>query len=214
MRPNLTMWSDYGAPAQKHWTRASKRGTRRSIGPKIFLAAVSVVAGVIGISGVYPQIIDAEWVQGAAGTRLPKITPLTTEATTKQSGIAAAIPPPSRRATAKGPASVSAPGAASAPDPSQSNAAVEPPAENAMPLPLAAIPDAEAKADALLADPVIAAAAKPSNKPTDKPRVIVAKKKVARVEHHQRGHSRAYAQYGGGWGGGGWSGFQPFGNRF
>jgi hypothetical protein len=34
---------------------------------QIFLAAVSVVAGVIGISGIYPQIIDAEWVQGAAG---------------------------------------------------------------------------------------------------------------------------------------------------
>jgi hypothetical protein len=92
MRPKLAMWSDYGAPARKDWTRASKRGTRRSIGPKIFLTAVSVVAGVIGISGVYPQIIDAEWVQGAAGTRLPKIAPPTTEATTKRSGTVA---PPS-----------------------------------------------------------------------------------------------------------------------
>jgi hypothetical protein len=214
MRPKLAMWSDYGAPARKHWTRASKRGTRRSIGPKIFLAAVSVVAGVIGISGIYPQIIDAEWVQGAAGTRLPKVAPPTTEATTKRSGIVAAIPPPSRRATAKGPASVSAPGAASAPEPSQSIAAVEPPAGTAMPLALAAIPDAEAKADAPLADLVVAAAAKPGKKPADKPRVAMTRKKVARVERHQRGHSRAYAQYGGGWGGGGWSGFQPFGKQF
>jgi len=214
MRPKLAMWSDYGAPARKHWTRASKRGTRRSIGPKIFLAAVSVVAGVIGISGIYPQIIDAEWVQGAAGTRLSKIAPPTTEATTKQSSIAATIPPPSRRATAKGRPSVSAPGAASAPEPSQSVEAVEPPAETASPLPLAAIPDAEAKADVLLADPMVAAA-KPGNKPADKLRVVaMARKKVVRVERHQRGHSRAYAQYGGGWGGGGWSGFQPFGNRF
>jgi hypothetical protein len=213
MRPKLAMWSDYGAPARKHWTRASKR-TRRSIGPKIFLAAVSVVAGVIGISGIYPQIIDAEWVQGAAGTQPPKRAPPTTEATTKQSGIAPAIPQPSRRASAKGPASASAPGAASAAEPSQSVEAVEPPAETAMPLALAAIPDAEAKADAPLADPVVAAAAKPGHKPADKPRVAMTRKKVARVERHQRGHSRAYAQYGGGWGGGGWSGFQPFGNRF
>src|SRR5450631_4436755 len=213
MRPKLAMWSDYGAPARKHWTRASKQGTRRPIGPKIFLAAVSVVAGVIGISGIYPQIIDAEWVQGAAGTQPPKIAPPTTEATTKRSGIVAAIQLPPRRATAKGLASVSAQGAASAPEPSQSVAAVEPPAETAMPLALAAIPDAEAKADPLLADPVVAAAAKPGNKPADKPRAATARK-VVRVERHQRGHSRAYAQYGGGWGGGGWSGFQPFGNRF
>ena len=82
-----------------------------------------------------------------------------------------------------------------------------------MPLALAAIPDAEAKADAPLADPVVAAAAKPGNKPADKTRVATARKKVVRVERHQRAHSRAYAQYGGGWGGGGWSGFQP-GNRF
>jgi hypothetical protein len=25
MRPKLAMWSDYGVPAQKHWTRASKQ---------------------------------------------------------------------------------------------------------------------------------------------------------------------------------------------
>jgi hypothetical protein len=82
-----------------------------------------------------------------------------------------------------------------------------------MPLALAAIPDAEAKADALLTDPVVAAASKPGNKPADKTRVATARKKVVRVERHQRGHSRAYAQYGGGWGGGGWPGFLP-GNRF
>ena len=41
-----------------------RRSTRSSIGPKILVAAVVVVAGVIGISGIYPQIIDSEWVQG------------------------------------------------------------------------------------------------------------------------------------------------------
>src|SRR5580700_7940521 len=56
MRPKFSVWSDYGAPAQKSWMSASKRGTRTSIGPMILLAAVVVVAGVIGISGIYPQI--------------------------------------------------------------------------------------------------------------------------------------------------------------
>jgi hypothetical protein len=36
----------------------------------ILLAAAVVVAGVIDISGIYPQVIDAEWVQKAAGKHL------------------------------------------------------------------------------------------------------------------------------------------------
>jgi hypothetical protein len=65
MRPKIFMWSDYGAPTQKHWRSPSRRSTRSSIGPKIL-----VVAGAIGISGIYPQIIDAVWVQ-SAGTDSP-----------------------------------------------------------------------------------------------------------------------------------------------
>ena len=64
MRPKIAMWSDYGAPRHKHWRTPSRRSRRSSIGPKILVAAVVVVAGVIGISGIYPQIIDSEWVQG------------------------------------------------------------------------------------------------------------------------------------------------------
>jgi hypothetical protein len=52
---------------------APKKGTRTSIGPMILLAAVMVVAGVVGISGIYPQIIDAEWVQDT-GTHPPKMS--------------------------------------------------------------------------------------------------------------------------------------------
>jgi hypothetical protein len=208
MRPKLAMWSDYGAPAQKHWMSPSKRGPRKSIGPKILLAAVFVVAGVIGISGIYPQVIDAEWVQDAAGTHPPKKTPPTTDATTRRSGIVAAIPlPPRRAATTTGLASVSSPGPA--PELSQlrsSVAAVEAPAEAAAPLALAAIPDAETKAEALPADPAAAAPAKPA----DEPKVAYVKKKVV-VQHRQRGYSGAYAQYGGGWGGGRGSGSQPLG---
>jgi hypothetical protein len=205
MRPKPAMWSEYGAP---HWTSASRRGTRTSIGPKILLAAASVIAGVIGVSGIDPQVVDAEWVQDAAGSHQPKMTPPTSATTTKRSGIVAAIPLPPRRATTTGQASVSSPRPAPAPELSQLVAAVEPPAETLTPLALATIPDAETKADALPADRVVAAPAKPGNKLADRPRVAIAKKKIVRVEHHQRGYS-SYAQYGGGWGGwrGGWSGF-------
>jgi hypothetical protein len=73
MRTKCSVWSDYGSPAQKHRMSASKRGTRTGIGPMILLAAVLVVAGVIGMSGMYSQIIDAEWVQDTS-TRLPKLS--------------------------------------------------------------------------------------------------------------------------------------------
>ena len=88
MRPKFSLWSDYGAPAHKHWMSAPKKGTRTSIGPMILLAAVMVVAGVIGISGIYPQIIDAEWVQDT-GTHPPKMSLSSPHATRKRSGIVA-----------------------------------------------------------------------------------------------------------------------------
>jgi hypothetical protein len=100
MRPNFTMWSDYGAPAQRQWMSTSKRSAGSSIGPKILLAAVVVVAGVIGISGIYPQVIDAEWMQDN-GTHLP-ILSLPTSATTKPSSTAAALPLRGRHAVTAG----------------------------------------------------------------------------------------------------------------
>jgi hypothetical protein len=202
MRPKLAMWSEYGAP---HWTSASRRGTRTSIGPKILLAAVLIVAAVIGVSGIHPQVIDPEWVQDDAGTQAgthsPKMMPSTSGMTTRRSGIVAAIPLPPQRPTTTGQAS---------PEMSQSVGAVEQRAETPT-LALAEIPDAEAMADAPPANPAVAAAAKSGSKsgdkPADRPRVVVmAKKRVVRVEHHQRSHA-SYAQYGGGWGGwggGGW----------
>jgi hypothetical protein len=209
MRPKAAMWSEYGAP---HWTSASRRGSKTSIGPKILLAAVLIVAAVIGVSGIHPQVIDAEWVQDSedthASSNLPKMTPPPTATTPRRSGIVAAIPLPQPRPTptTTGLASVSAPRPERAAELLQSVAAGEEPAETAT-LALAEIPDAEAKADAPPAKPAIAAAAKSGNRPSDRPRVVaMAKKKVVRVEHHQRSHP-TYAQYGGGWGGwggGGW----------
>src|SRR6516225_7993381 len=103
MRPNFSVWSDYGAPAQRQWMSASRRGSGNSIGPKILLAAVVVVAGVIGISGIYPQVIDSEWVPDT-GTRLPVMSLSNPDARTRAFGSAsaAAIPLPPRRIATTG----------------------------------------------------------------------------------------------------------------
>lgn len=204
MRPNFSVWSDYGAPAQKHWMSVSKRGSGTSIGPMILLAAVVVVAGVIGISGIYPQFIDADWVHDTT-THPPKVSLSGPHATRHRSSIVAAIP---LGAVTTGEAAVSS-RAGLAPPLSQlrtTAADLEPPSETAAPPAAATISDAETKTGATAAETAL-------TKPAKKPRVV--KKKVVRVEHHQRGYSDAYAQYGGGWDGwaaGGWSGFQPFGH--
>jgi hypothetical protein len=64
MRPKIAMWSDYRSPTKKRWRSRYRRRTRSSIGLRILLVAAAFVAGVIGISGVYPQIIDSEWARG------------------------------------------------------------------------------------------------------------------------------------------------------
>jgi hypothetical protein len=64
MRPKIAMWSDYGFPTRKRWRSRYRRRIRSSIGLRILLVAVACVAGVIGITGVYPQIIDSEWARG------------------------------------------------------------------------------------------------------------------------------------------------------
>jgi hypothetical protein len=64
MRPKIAMWSDYGFPTQKRWRSRCRRGTRSSTGLGVLLVAGACVAGMIGISGVYPRIIDAEWARG------------------------------------------------------------------------------------------------------------------------------------------------------
>jgi hypothetical protein len=66
VRPKIAMWSDYGSPTQKHWRSRYRRGTRSWTGLKILLVAVACVAGVIGISGIYPQILDSQWARGTS----------------------------------------------------------------------------------------------------------------------------------------------------
>jgi hypothetical protein len=64
MRPKFAMWSEYGWPTRKRWRSRYRRKTQSSTRLRTLLLAVACVAGGIGISGVYPQIIDSRWVRG------------------------------------------------------------------------------------------------------------------------------------------------------
>src|SRR5271170_2139886 len=152
MRQKFEMWADCAAPTRKHRMCASKRHTpRRSIGPKVLLAATLVVAAAIGVSGIDPQVIDTEWDEDAS-TQPSQMTLPTRNATTRRSGIVAAIPlPPPRVAITTGEATVSSPHLASSLEFPQLHttvtaAAVEPAAETAAPPAVAEIPNAQAKA--------------------------------------------------------------------
>jgi hypothetical protein len=202
LRPKIAMWSDYRSPTLTRWKSPYRRNARPSTGPKILFAAVVLVAGVIGVSGIYPYIIDAEWVRNA-GPHAKR--PAVAEATTRRgSGSITAIPLSPRGTATTGDAAASVPRAPAVLEPPKGSgsvaAAAVSPGETAM-VP-ADLPDAQA-----VADPPVqpAMAAPPAVRPAQRyvARAPVVKKRVARTEH-RRSYSSAYAQYGGGWGGGGW----------
>jgi hypothetical protein len=167
MRPKIAMWSDYGAPRHKHWRTPSRRSSRSSIGPKILVAAVVVVAGVIGISGIYPQVIDSEWVQGTS-TRSQRVAHSETAPTPRRTGIVAEIPLPPRRAAVTTGEAV-APAPASTPTPAASPA----PAARAV---------AAAPAPAPASPPARAAAAVPAPAPASPPALSEMRPSVAATE--------------------------------
>jgi hypothetical protein len=178
---------------QRIWVSTSKRGAGSSIGSTVLLAAVVVVAGVIGISGIYPQVIDADWTQDS-GTHLPNISLLTTRTSIKASAAATAMSFRGRRVVTTGSPPRPAPEVS---PPGTSVAAVAPAPEPNAPPALAEVPDGQAKVEA-------PATQTPPAKAVDRQSKVV-KRKVA--QHHQRSFAGGYAQYGG-WG---WSGF---GGRF
>ena len=188
------MWSDYGAPVQRRWWKSPRRSTRSSTGLKILLAAGVVVAGVIGISGVYPQVIDAEWVQGAktyaSRTPAPDAKASTPDAKmTRRSDIPASIQPPPIPSTTSEAAVATPRPAAVVPTPRAAAAAPKPlPVEAELPA-LAEIPDASANADA---------PPKPASTVAAKPAAPVVKRRVTRVERPRRAAPGAFAF---GWGG-------------
>jgi hypothetical protein len=223
MRPKIAMWSDYGAPRHKHWRSPSRQGSRSSIGPKILFAAAVVVACVMGISGIYPQIIDSEWVQETS-PHSQRVAHSETTPTPRRSGIVAEIPLPPRRAAVTTGEAVAAEPAATLPTatPLAGPALASPPALSEMrpsvaaaEQPQAADPDAAlAIADVPKADGIADPPAKPALvRPPQRyvARAPVLKRRVVQIEHH-RGYSAVFAQYGGGLGG--WSGWSSLSSPY
>jgi hypothetical protein len=213
MRPRFSLWSDYGTPAQRQWKSPSKRGA--SIGPKIFLAAVVVIAGFIGISGIFPQAIDARRTPDAV-TRLPVMSLSIPDARTKAVGAVATTASPSRRVTTTGQGTVLPPRPTPTPDTAPPEGAkaesVAPAPQLAAPLAAAEIPEAQTKADALPAEaaPVRAVRSAERTKSAERAKQVV-KKKVMHFAH-RRGDYAQYNAWGwpssGGWGG--WGGSYRF----
>jgi hypothetical protein len=171
---------------ERIWVSTSKRGAGSSIGSTVLLAAVVVVAGAIGIRGIYPQVIDAEWTQDS-GTHLPIMSSPATSTTTKSSPTAPALPLRIHRVVTTGQATAAIP-----PRPTTelsplrtSVPAVAPAPEAASPLSLAEVPDAQAKAEVPATETAPATAVEQAK---------VAKRKVA--QHHQRKFAGPFAQNG------------------
>jgi hypothetical protein len=166
MRPKIAMWSDYRSPAQKRWRSPYRRSTRSSTSPKILVAAVVVVAGVIGLSGIYPQIIDSEWVQETSTDSQRVAHP---EPAPRRSGIAAEIPLPPRRTPVTTGAGVTP---TPAPTPAVTPAPATPPAPTPTKTPVATPPASAPRALAAApapAEPTRAAAAVPAPAPASPP---------------------------------------------
>ena len=210
MRPRFSLWSDYGAPAHRQW---KKRGA--SIGPKILLAAVVIFAGFIGISGIFPQVMDARWTPDAVA-RLPIMSLSTPDARTKAVGALATTASPSRRVTTTGQGTV-LPRPAPTPDtapPERAKAEAEAVAaapQAATPLGAAEVPESQTQADALPAEAAPAPAARAAEQ-TKSTRMAqrakpVVKKKVVHFAHRRSFHGD-YAQYNAwGWPGSSWGGW-------
>jgi hypothetical protein len=198
------MWSDHAAPVQGRWWKSPRRRSRSSTGLKILLAAGVVVAGVIGISGVYPQVIDAEWVQGARtyALRTPAPDAKTTAPDakiTRRSDIPASVQrSPRSTAPTTSEAALPAPrtpAAVATPRAAATVATPRPAAPAPNPLPAETEP-------ATLAEPADAAAnadapPKPASTVAARPAPVV-KRRVVRAERPRRSAPGAFAF---GWGG-------------
>jgi hypothetical protein len=154
-----------------------------------------VVAGVIGVSGVYPQVIDAEWMQGAKAyaSRMPAPDAKATapDATmTRRSDIPTSIQaPPRSSAVTRGETAAATPGPAAVVRTPRPAAPASKPLPQAESLALAETSDAVPNADAPQTPaPTVAA----------KPAAPVVKRGVSRAAHPRRSAPGAFAF---GWGG-------------
>jgi hypothetical protein len=218
MRPRISLWSDNGAPAQRQWKSSSKRGV--SIGPKILLAAAVIVAGFIGISGIFPEVIDARWTPDAVA-RLPVMSLSAPDARTKAVGAVATTGSPPRRVTTTGQGTVlprPAPTPDTAPPERAKAEAVAAAPQAATPLGAAEVPESQTQADALPAEAAPAPAARAAEQ-TKSTRMAqrakpVVKKKVVHFAQRRSSH-RDYAQYNAwGWPSSGWGSWGGWGGGY
>jgi hypothetical protein len=171
------------------------------------LAAVVVGAGFIGISGIFPQVIDARWTPDAVNP-LPVMSLSTPDARSKAVGAIAHTASPSRRAITTGQGTLMPPHPAPTSDtapPERAEAIIPVPQ---MAAPLAQLPEAQTKADALPAEvaPVPAARAAERTKSAERAKPVV-KKKAVHLAHRRSVHGD-YAQYNAwGWPSSGWGGW-------
>jgi hypothetical protein len=196
MRPKIVMWSDYRVPRHKRWRSPSGRSGRSSIGAKILVAALVVVA----TGGIYRQIVDSAWAQRIS-SELNR-TVIAKARTTRGTRLVATVPFSSSRDAMTGELAVSTPRG----EPSGRTA--EPPnMQRVAPTELSPNVTTRVSAGAQefgttvdpLTKPVAAAAAAGAHRDVAKNPAM--KRRVVRTEH-QRG-PQAYAQYGarGGWNG-------------
>jgi hypothetical protein len=178
------------------------------------LAAIVVVAGFIGIGGIFPQLIDPKWTPDAV-PRLPVMS-LSPDARTKALDAVAGPASPSRRVvtTGEGTSLPSRPARTRDTAPSERAAAEAPQA--ATPLGTAEIP--EPQADALQAEAAPAPAARAaeqtkSTRTAQRPKPVV-KKKVVHFAQRRSFH-RDYAQYNAwGWPSSGWGSWGGWGGGY
>jgi hypothetical protein len=174
------------------------------------LAAVVIVAGFIGISGIFPQVMDARWTPDAVA-RLPVMSLSTPDARTKAVGAVAMTASPSRRVTTTGQGTVLPPRPAPTPDAAPPEAeAVAPAPQVAAPLAAAEVPEAQTNAYALPAEiaplPGTRAAERAKTKMAERAKPVM-KKKVVHFGHRRSSHGD-YAQYNAwGWPSSGWGGW-------
>jgi hypothetical protein len=212
MRPRFSLWSDHGAPAQRQWKSPSKRGV--SIGPKILLAAIVVVAGFIGIGGIFPQVID-RWIPDA-GPGLPVMSLSAPDARTKALDVVATASP-SRRVITTGEGTLLPPRPLRTRDTAPSERAAPEAPRTATPMGATEVPESQTKADALLAEAAPAPAARAAEQTKSTRMAQRGKPVVKKVVHfaQRRSSHRDYAQSNGwGWPSSGWGSWGGWGGGY
>ena len=179
-------------PAYATWTGIGAAGTAvvgiallgESTSPLKIASLALVVAGVIGVSGVYPQVIDAEWMRGAKtyASRMPaadvKATVPDTKITRRSDSPASIQAPPRSIALTTSEPPLATPGPAAVVPTPRSTATASKPLPQAAPLAITEIPDAAANADAP-STPAPTVAAKPVAPALPPPRLVKTAKPVA-----------------------------------